>query len=94
MCKKTLLLTAALVSSFGAVAQALPDGTTSLLPAGVTANIGQEKMFVKQKNLCVAGSPSKGYKAYFSATDADHGEELWVTTCQSGRLYLSRCRRR
>lgn len=79
MCKKTLLLTAALVSSFGAVAQALPDGTTSLLPAGVTANIGQEKMFVKQKNLCVAGSPSKGYKAYFSATDADHGEELWVT---------------
>ena len=33
MFKKTLLLTAALVSSFGAVAQALPDGTTSLLPA-------------------------------------------------------------
>ena len=49
MCKKTLLLTAALVSSFGAVAQALPDGTTSLLPAGVIANIGQEKMFAKQK---------------------------------------------
>ena len=79
MCKKTLLLTAALVSSFGAVAQALPEGTTSLLPAGVIANIGQEKMFIKQKNLCVAGSPSKGYKAYFSATDAVHGEELWVT---------------
>ena len=79
MCKKTLLLTAALVSSFGAVAQALPEGTTSLLPAGVIANIGQEKMFIKQKNLCVAGSPSKGYKAYFSATDAEHGEELWVT---------------
>lgn len=96
MCKKTLLLTAALVSSFGAVAQALPDGTTSLLPAGVTANIGQEKMFVKQKNLCVAGSPSKGYKAYFSATDADHGEELWVRRYSHrhpyGKRHQSRCR--
>lgn len=53
--------------------------TTTLLPEGVKVNLSQTKHFDEQKNLCVAGSPEKGYKAFFQATDADHGEELWVT---------------
>lgn len=88
MLKQTLLLSAAAFCSFGAVAQALPEGTSSLLPAGVTANIGQEKVYYKQKNLCVAGSPEKGYRAFFSATDADHGEELWVTDGTPDGTYM------
>ncbi len=51
----------------------------SLLPDGVQANINPERKQDKQKNLIVAGSPEKGYKAFFAATDATHGEELWVT---------------
>ncbi len=51
-----------------------------LLPAGVTvvveSNYAPED---KQKNVVVAGSPEKGYKAYFAATDSEHGEELWCT---------------
>lgn len=50
-----------------------------LLPEGVTANINPERKWDKQKNLVVAGSPEKGYKAFFAATDSEHGEELWVT---------------
>ena len=51
----------------------------SLLPDGVTLNIGSERKMDKQKNLVVVGSPKKGYKAFFAASDATHGEELWVT---------------
>lgn len=79
MKKETLLLSAALMCSTGAFAQALPEGMTALLPEGVTANISQNKQVYAQKNLAVAGSPEKGYYAFFSATDSDHGEELWVT---------------
>lgn len=79
MKKETLLLSAALLCSTGAFAQALPEGMTALLPEGVTANISQNKQVYAQKNLAVAGSPEKGYYAFFSAKDSDHGEELWVT---------------
>ena len=79
--KKNLLLLA-LAGTIGAGslgAQTLPEGMTALLPAGVTVNLDQNKKFYAQKNLCVAGSPEKGYYAFFQATDADHGEELWIT---------------
>lgn len=79
MKKENLLLSAALLCSTGAFAQALPEGMTALLPDGVTANISQNKQVYAQKNMAVAGSREKGYYAFFSATDADHGEELWVT---------------
>lgn len=79
MKKESLILSAALVGSAGVFAQALPEGMTALLPEGVTANISQNKQVYGQKNMTVAGSPEKGYKAFFSAKDADHGEELWVT---------------
>ncbi|MDE6077148.1 MAG: hypothetical protein K2G29_05390, partial [Muribaculaceae bacterium] len=79
MRKQALLLSSAAICCLGAVAQTLPEGTTALLPAGVKANITQNKQFYGQKNLCIAGSPETGYKAFFSASDADHGEELWIT---------------
>lgn len=80
--KKTYLLMASLLMAGGAVAQLQPNvggELTALLPDGVQAIIDQTKMFQTAKNLTVAGSPEKGYYAFFSATDADHGEELWVT---------------
>lgn len=55
------------------------DQVIDLLPDGVTVNINSERRTVKEKNLVIAGSAAKGYKAYFAATDATHGEELWVT---------------
>lgn len=61
------------------MAAELPEGMKSLLPAGVKTNISTERKLDKQKNLVVAGSPSKGYYAFFAATDGDHGEELWIT---------------
>lgn len=79
MKKEVLLVLAALMCGSGVKAQVLPEGTTALLPAGVVAKIDQNKKFYAPKNLCVAGSPEKGYQAFFSAADADHGEELWVT---------------
>ncbi len=74
-----LLLTATVIGSTSMFAGSLPEGMTTLLPDGVKANLSQTKHFVEQKNLCVSGSAEKGYKAYFQASDADHGEELWVT---------------
>lgn len=88
MRKQALLLSSAVLCCMGAVAQTLPEGTTALLPAGVKANITQNKQFYAQKNLCIAGSPEKGYKAFFSATDADHGEELWVTDGTPAGTYM------
>lgn len=49
MRKQILLLIVAAVSGVALNAQSLPEGTTALLPDGVTANIGQEKQFFKQK---------------------------------------------
>ena len=79
MKKRNILLATALLSVGSVFAQTLPDGMTALLPSGVTPNITQDKKFIMQKNLTVAGSPEKGYYAFFSASDSDHGEELWVT---------------
>lgn len=76
--KKTnyLLTTAMLLAAGNIMAQ---DQVIDLLPDGVTVNINSERRTVKEKNLVIAGSAAKGYKAYFAATDATHGEELWVT---------------
>jgi ELWxxDGT repeat protein len=79
MKKKNLLLTTAMLLLAGYTAAQDAGEVTSLLPDGVTANINSERKMGKQKNLIVAGSPEKGYKAFFAATDATHGEELWVT---------------
>lgn len=79
MKKQALLVCSFLMCGVGVFAQTLPEGMTALLPDGVTANISQNKQVYAPKNLCVAGSPEKGYKAFFSAKDADHGEELWIT---------------
>jgi len=59
-----------------------PHGTDAdpmqVLPAGVVANITGNIYSVKEKNMVIAGSPSKGYEAFFAATDAS-GEQLWMT---------------
>lgn len=56
------------------------EGTlTPLLPDGVKAVIGTDRKPQKPKNLVVAGLKDKGYKAFFAATDSEHGQELWVT---------------
>lgn len=51
----------------------------ALLPAGVEANINNTRKATQYKNLVVTGQKSKGYKAFFAAQEAAHGEELWVT---------------
>ena len=77
--KSKFTLIALGLSVLSANAAELPDGMQSLLPSGVKANISTERKLGKQKNLVVAGSPQKGYYAFFAASDGTHGEELWVT---------------
>ena len=74
--KKSLLFAAAAMMAGSMFAESVP---VALLPEGVTANIDQQKNFYRQRNVTVAGSPQKGYYAFFAATDAEHGSELWVT---------------
>lgn len=76
-----LLTTALFLTSGSMLAQTSEAGgeLVALLPDGVTANISTERKPQKDKNLVVAGSPEKGYYAFFAATDSEHGEELWVT---------------
>ncbi|OJV36158.1 MAG: hypothetical protein BGO29_01000 [Bacteroidales bacterium 36-12] len=57
----------------------LPEGMEILTPEGVTVTVEDSRSVDKAKNLVVAGSKSTGYKAYFTAQDAEHGEELWVS---------------
>ena len=76
--KLTVLLTSLMIAG-GSFAQALPEGMVSILPDGVKANINGTRKAVQYKNLVVAGEKTKGYKAFFAASDAIHGEELWVT---------------
>ena len=76
------LLTTALFLTCGSMLAQTPEAggeLVALLPDGVTANISTERKPQKDKNLVVAGSPEKGYYAFFAATDSEHGEELWVT---------------
>ena len=75
--KKSLLFAAAAMMAGSMFAVAVVP--KALLPEGVTASIDQQKNFYLKKNLCVAGSPEKGYYAFFAATDATNGEELWIT---------------
>lgn len=79
MRKSTFLLLIMLVIAGVVSAQTLPTGMVSLLPDGVEAVISTSRKMGKDKNLVVAGEKSKGYKAFFAAYDATHGEELWVT---------------
>ncbi len=79
MKKRTLLCVISLLTVGGVFAQTLPDGMVSLLPSGVKANINDTRKATQYKNLVVAGEKSKGYKAFFAASDETHGEELWVT---------------
>lgn len=75
---KILLFASMLLSATSSMAQTEGE-LVDLLPDGVEVNINPERKLDKQKNLVVAGSPEKGYRAFFAATDAEHGEELWVT---------------
>lgn len=84
MRKRNFLLVSAALATLSLSAQdfILPSagGTgEALLPAGVTANINQGKKYALDKNLVVAGSDAKGYKAFFAADNGTNGEELWVT---------------
>lgn len=79
MKKKTILFAISLLTVGSVFSQTLPEGMVSLLPEGVTANIGVETKGTKLKDLVVAGNKTKGYLAFFAASDAANGEELWVT---------------
>ncbi|MEA4976030.1 MAG: ELWxxDGT repeat protein [Paludibacter sp.] len=57
----------------------LPEGMEMLTPEGVVVTVEDSRSVDKAKNLVVAGSKQTGYKAFFTAQDAEHGEELWVT---------------
>lgn len=79
MKKRTFLFVILLLIVRGVFSQTLPEGMVSLLPEGVTTNIGVETKGTKLKDLVVAGSKTKGYLAFFAAIDETNGEELWVT---------------
>lgn len=74
-----LVFIAFLITIGGISAQSLPEGMVRLLPEGVKANIENTRKVIQRKNLMVVGEKTKGYKAFFSADDVTHGEELWVT---------------
>ena len=80
--KLYLLATAMLTLSGSAIAQDTGE-SVNLLPDNVITNISSKRVMAKDKNLVVAGSPEKGYKAFFAATEKkgseQYGEELWVT---------------
>ena len=57
----------------------LPQGMEILTPDDVEVTVSTARANDKDKALTIAGSKEKGYKAYFTAKDAEHGEELWVS---------------
>ncbi len=79
--KKLILLSAlTTLSFFGLKAElVLPTGMQILTPTGVTVTVEDTRAFDKTKNMVVAGSPTKGYKVFFTAKEDTHGEELWVS---------------
>lgn len=79
MNKKTFTFLISLLFVGSAFSQTLPEGMVSLLPKGVKANIDDTRKATQYKNLVVAGEKSKGYKAFFAASNEATGEELWVT---------------
>lgn len=76
---KLLLFSLSLGVITTAWSQNLPAGMEKLTPEGVEVTVGDLRSVEKQKNMVVAGSKEKGYKAYFTARNDAHGEELWVT---------------
>ena len=89
--RKNFLLGIMLFALAGAMQAQTPEAggeLRALLPDGVKANIGTERRPFKEKNLVVAGSPEKGYLAFFAATDNEHGEELWATDGTEAGTYL------
>lgn len=79
MKKRSVLFALSLLSMGSLFSQTLPEGMVSLLPQGVKANIDDTRKTAQYKNLVVAGEKSKGYKAFFAASNEAAGEELWVT---------------
>lgn len=79
--KKSIILSLIMVlfAGYAMADVVLPEGMEILTPEGVTVTVEDIRSVDKAKNLVVAGSPEKGYKAYFTAQDAEHGEELWVS---------------
>lgn len=59
--------------------QVLPEGMERLTPDGVEVTVSSARANDKDKALTISGSKEKGYKAFFTAKDLEHGEELWVT---------------
>lgn len=82
--KKQFLLSSVLLvaMSFGSVMAndpVLPQGMEILTPAGVEVTTSTVRTYDKAKPLTVAGSKQAGYKAFFTAKEDAHGEELWVS---------------
>lgn len=80
--KKSILLSMSLLvmSVFAKVSDiVLPQGMEILTPAGVTVTVEDSRSLDKAKNMVVAGDKTNGYKVFFTAQDANHGEELWVS---------------
>lgn len=79
--KKLILLSSLLtVGLFSAKADlVLPNGMQVLTPTGVTVTVEDTRSVDKAKNMVVAGSPTTGYKTFFTASEATHGDELWVS---------------
>ena len=86
---KILLTTAMLILTGEAMAQT--DNVVALLPDGVQANVNPERKQDKAKNLVVAGSPEKGYKAFFAATDASNGEDTLALSHRVQKTVLYIC---
>ena len=68
-----------LLTSYVLADVVLPAGMEILTPEGVTVTVEDIRAVDKSKNMVVAGSKVNGYKVYFTAQDAAHGEELWVS---------------
>ena len=75
----TALLAAISMNSLFAQEPVLPEGMEILTPEGVVVTTNSERAYDKDKPITVAGSKEAGYKVYFTAEDAAHGEELWVS---------------
>ena len=84
MKNKTLFVSAFGVALMGVTAinaqeLVLPEGMEILTPENVEVTVSTARANDKDKALTIAGSAENGYKAYFTAKDAEHGEELWVS---------------
>lgn len=80
--KKSIILCVlflALVTFVKAADIVLPQGMEILTPTGVTVTLEDSRSVDKAKNMVVAGDKTNGYKVFFTAQEANHGEELWVS---------------